>query len=122
MARLFDQRAWQLATIAVGVMAVALALLWASQWASDARRIAGLSTQLSAFSQGLGQLSSQVNAAAQTLQVAYKPNASPNLSDTDFTQVYANLKGIEEGLNTLKLTLQVSPERAPPGPQPQQIQ
>jgi MinD-like ATPase involved in chromosome partitioning or flagellar assembly len=118
MARFFDQRAWQLATIALGVMAVALAFLWAG----EARRIADLSSQLSAFAQGLGKLSSQVNAAAQTLQVAYKPNASPNLSDTDFTQVYARLKAIEEGLNTLKLTLQAAPERVQPGPQPQQSQ
>jgi cellulose biosynthesis protein BcsQ len=111
-ARLFGNRPWQSATIAFGVIAVAIA----AQWASDASRVAVQSSQLAVYAQGVGQLSSQVNATTQILQLVQKSKASPNLSGTDFTQVYAQLKAIEEILNTLKSTVQVSPDRMEPSP------
>jgi len=116
--RLLVHRAWQCATIVVGVMAVAIA----TQWFSDMRRVAALQSQVSVYEQGLGQVKSQASETMQILQGAQKSNASPKLSDTDFTRVYAGLKAIEESLNTLKLTVQVSPEQMQPDSQKQQSQ
>jgi hypothetical protein len=76
VARLIGNRAWQFATISVGAVAVAIA----AQWAIDTRRAADVSSQLSAYAQGLGQLSSQVNSTTQILQGLYKSDGSSNLS------------------------------------------
>jgi len=110
---LLEHLAWQSATVAAGVVAVFFAI----QWAGDARRVADLSSR---FTQGVGQLSLQVNETAQLLRDTRKPNTPPNISESDYTQIYAKLKAIEEGLNTLKT--QVSPQRGQPAPQLHQSQ
>jgi MinD-like ATPase involved in chromosome partitioning or flagellar assembly len=116
LTRLFEQRPWQLATIAVGSAAVFIMI----QWATDARRIADLSSQFSGVAQTLGDLSSQVNEAAAALKVSGNANAQPNVSQGDLTQVYVQLKTIEGGLNALKTTAKDLPPRVQPAPQPQQ--
>jgi hypothetical protein len=113
LARLLEHRTSQLAAVAASVAALFLGI----QWAVDARRVADLSSQLSGFAQSVSQLSSQVNEAAQFLQDSSKPNARPTIRDSDFTQIYARLKAIEGGLNTLKTTARVLPQPVQPTPQ-----
>jgi CobQ/CobB/MinD/ParA nucleotide binding domain len=118
LTRLLEHWAWQSATVAAGVAAVVFAI----QWVGDARRVADLSSRLSGIAQGVAQLSSQVNETAQLLQDARKPKPPPDISESNFGQIYAKLKVIEEGLNTLKTTSQVLPQQVQPAPQLQQSQ
>ena len=70
----------------------------------------------------MSQLSSQVNETAQLLEDTRNPNTPPHISESDYTKIYAKLKAIEEGLNTLKTTAQVLPQGVQPTPQLHQSQ
>jgi MinD-like ATPase involved in chromosome partitioning or flagellar assembly len=113
--RLLRNRTSKAAMIAVGVMLVPLVF----QAVNDARHIDDLLSQLSTHAKVLAQMNSQVIATKQILQVVDK-SKEPNLSGTEFTQVYGNLMEIEGSLKMLNLTGQVVPERIQPDSQLQQ--
>jgi CobQ/CobB/MinD/ParA nucleotide binding domain len=108
--RLLEHRTWQLATVALGAVALLLVI-----------RVADLSSQWSGFALTLNQLSAQVNDTAQFVQEARKLNAPASINESNI-QIYAKLKAIEGGLNTLKTSAQVLPQRVQTAPQLQQNQ
>jgi hypothetical protein len=108
--RLLEHRTWQLATVALGAVALLLVI-----------RVADLSSQWSGLALTLNQLSAQVNDTAQFVQEARKLNAPASINESNI-QIYAKLKAIEGGLNALKASAQVLPQRGQTAPQLQQNQ